>query len=97
VTEKKRTCKDCVYFWRDGSGYSDWTWMETSLRCFLGVHPNLPMEEPYEGDPKELDYASSCSQFEDASYDGEPVLISPDGHLDKGSDRAAAIIRKLAK
>lgn len=96
--EKAKSCRDCVYHWRDGSGYSDWTWMETNLRCALAVHPEWPKEEPYEDDKEQsFAYAEKCTHHDDCSYDGEPTLISPDGELSKGDKRAAALIRKISK
>jgi hypothetical protein len=95
---KKKSCYDCENYWRQGTGYSDWTWMETHMRCFIGVHPEFPKEEPYEEkDAPEFAYAEKCEHFSDNSYDGVPPLVSPDGHLSEGADRAAAILYKASK
>lgn len=95
---EKKNCKTCVYFWRDGTGYSDWTWMDTDQRCALDKHPEWPISESEDDKAEErMLFAEKCDGFEDASYDGDPVLISPDGDLREGDNRAARMIRALSK
>ena len=97
---KAKSCKSCVFYWRDGTGYSDWTWMDTDQRCALDKHPEWPASESESTGKAEerMQYAEKCDSFEDASYDGkEPVLISPDGELRGGDNRAAKMIRRLSK
>lgn len=96
---EEKTCKKCVYFWRDGTGYSDWTWMDTDQRCALDKHPDWPASESEENGKaiERLTYAEKCDSYADGSYDGDPVLISPDGELREGDNRAARMIRALSK
>ena len=94
---KTKSCKDCGFHWLNGTGYSDWTWLDTELRCALNKHPEWPKEEPYEGVDPSMAYAEKCNGYDDCSYYGKPPLISPDGDLKEGGERAAWLIRHFAK
>ena len=93
-----KSCKNCVFFWRDGTGYSDYTWEDTEARCFLGLNPGLPKSEAYDGDLPELNFAEACITYKE-SYpsDGKPPCISPDGNLSEGEERVARLIRETSK
>lgn len=93
---EEKNCKRCAFYWRNGTGYSDWTWMDTEHRCFKGVHPKWPMSEDDPGAADTLNFAAACTTFDDAAYDGDPILISPDGALNEGTNRAAYLIRKVS-
>ena len=96
------TCDRCIYYWLNGRGYSDYTWMETYAQCFIGQHPMLPEEEPCLKDGQKwslLEYAKKCDKF-DIAWEPNPFVITPDGHLGDGGaydDRAAELIRAASK
>lgn len=35
------TCRGCKFLYLDGSGYSNYTWMESYVRCAKGANPAL--------------------------------------------------------
>lgn len=43
-----QSCVGCKFLYGDGSGYSNYTWMETYVRCALKKNPELEtdQEEP---------------------------------------------------
>lgn len=36
-----RSCVGCKFLYGDGSGYSNYTWMDTYARCALDLNPSL--------------------------------------------------------
>lgn len=94
---EKKSCKGCVYHWLDGTGYSDWTWMDTDQRCAIDKHPEWPASQSDDKAAERLTFAEKCNSFDDAYSDVDPVLISPDGELLEGEARAAKLIRALSK
>ena len=38
------TCVGCKFLYGDGTGYSNWTWMDTYVKCALNKNPNLLKE-----------------------------------------------------
>lgn len=50
MTNKATTCRGCKFLYLDGSGYSNWTWMETYVRCAKEANPALLLDqsEPYD-------------------------------------------------
>ena len=46
------TCRGCKFLYLDGWGYSNYTWMETYVRCAKGANPALEgnEEEPLDWD-----------------------------------------------
>lgn len=41
----EKSCVGCKYLYSEGQGYSNWTWMDTDIRCAKDKNPNLPAEE----------------------------------------------------
>lgn len=37
----EKSCVGCKFLYGDGSGYSNYTWMDTFVRCALGKNPKL--------------------------------------------------------
>lgn len=97
MAEKPKRCMDCAYHWRDGTGYSDWTWMDTELRCALGLHPDWPASQESGTEDAQYAFAEKCDKFDDDSYKGPSPLVSPDGELSDGEGRAAGLIRLISQ
>lgn len=50
------SCIGCKYLYSEGSGYSNYTWEETYVRCAKEKNPNLAhggLEEPYDWNKNE--------------------------------------------
>jgi len=39
--QQSTTCRGCKFLYLDGSGYSNYTWMETYVRCAMSANPAL--------------------------------------------------------
>lgn len=92
------SCYGCKYLYSDGTGYSDWTWMETNLCCALDKNNALPVEMPFDFDSdkiKTIRWAAiliPCEQY----AQGIHITVTPDGNLPNWSndgDQMRAIIR----
>lgn len=94
---EQKSCKGCVFYWRNGTGYSDWTWMDTDQHCALDKHPEWPASESDDKAVERLQFAEKCDKFNDAYSAADPILISPDGELREGEERVGSLIRALAK
>lgn len=42
----EKSCIDCKFLYSEDSGYSNYTWVDTDVRCAKDQNPNLPHEEP---------------------------------------------------
>lgn len=92
-----KSCRNCAAFWFNGSGYSDWTWLETYAIC--GLNKNVALRDfsaDTEKDYPEYGFANECKHFE-RSYELEAVVISPDGCLESGDQRVGLLIRALTR
>lgn len=69
--KRKTTCVGCKFLYSEGAGYSNWTWIETYIRCALNRNPCLPSEEPFgwdgtgkdRGDNWAATRGSRCEKF----------------------------------
>jgi hypothetical protein len=43
-----KTCVGCKFLYAHDSGYSNWTVLDTDIKCAKDKNPNLPAEEPYD-------------------------------------------------
>ena len=53
--EQLVSCVGCKYLYSEGSGYSNYTWMETYVKCAKDKNPKLEdgeAEEPYDWNQK---------------------------------------------
>lgn len=80
----ERSCVGCKFLWADGSGYSDYTWMNTDVQCAKELNPNLPVAQPYDwthdaaNDNLEATKNGRCAAFSPGPY----ITVSPDGYWD---------------
>lgn len=92
---ESKSCVGCIFLWRDGSGYSDYTWIDTALKCGKGAHPNLPLDEPDDWEKLPLlAYAEKCDHYSHAD-DKDPIVISPDGNASGDPDRIGSLLRAI--
>lgn len=100
-----RVCTDCAFCFGDGEGYSDYTWMDTSVKCVLGLNPQFPIDGYVDHDSqqfkwvwKENRFASDCPSFREPYVDvNEFPTTTPEGNCATGSDRFAMMARLLSK
>ena len=43
-----KSCIGCKWLYKRDSGYSNWTVLETEVKCARGNNSNLPADEPYD-------------------------------------------------
>lgn len=78
---RSNSCAGCKFVYKDGSGYSNWTWMETHLRCALGKAEFGDAEVPYdwnenpEGDNWGVTRESRCREYKPC---GPALTLDPD-------------------
>lgn len=68
-----RTCNECKFCYKQDTGYSNYTVLETEISCLKKLNPGLPKDEEYRpagGDPV-LAFAIQCSGY----VEGEPLYI----------------------
>lgn len=77
----EKSCVGCKFLYTEGSGYSNYTWEDTDVRCAREKNPNLPASEPYdwkrEDDNWPATNASRCELY--ATHEGELVALDVDG------------------
>lgn len=76
----EKSCVGCKFLYGDGSGYSNYTWMETYVRCALGLNNKLKgdQEEPFDWD-KENDQWKPTKNGRCSSYSpGIYITLDPD-------------------
>lgn len=75
----EKSCVGCKYLYSEGSGYSNYTWEETDVRCAKDRNPHLPADEPYdwkkEPDNWPMTKDSRCELY----APGEMVALDVDG------------------
>ena len=78
----EKSCKGCKFLYGDGSGYSNYTWLETYVCCALGLNPALikDAEQPFGWDPTEGEdkWAPTMSGRCEKYAPGVWVLLDPD-------------------
>jgi hypothetical protein len=78
------SCIGCKFLWADGSGYSDYTWEDTDVRCAKERNPSLPVAQPYDWNHDEAadnlpaTKDARCSDYSPGPY----ITVSPDGYWD---------------
>jgi hypothetical protein len=74
------SCVGCKFLWADGIGYSDYTWIDTDVKCAKERNPNLPTAEPFDWkhEPDNLPATKDarCSEYAQGPY----ITVSPDGY-----------------
>ena len=81
------SCEGCMYLCGDGTGYSDWTWMDTHIVCILRKNKWLednPYEQPMDWDEpsKQLKRMALFAGMRCDSYEqGDALTITPDGNV----------------
>lgn len=73
------SCVGCKFLFGDGRGYSDWTWLDTDVRCALDRNPSLPDAEPFDWNMNDDNWGPTkdgrCTAFSPGPY----IVVSPDG------------------
>jgi hypothetical protein len=75
----EKSCVGCKFLYGQGTGYSNWTWLDTDISCAKDKNPNLPAEEgsdwtkEHDNWPKTRD--SRCELY----APGEMVTLDVDG------------------
>lgn len=41
-----KSCVGCKFLYGHGTGYSNWTWLDTDICCAKDKNPNLPADQP---------------------------------------------------
>lgn len=86
MNDKCKSCVGCKYLFADGYGYSNYTWMDTFIRCALNKNKNLKKdtEEPcnWTHDPDHDNFPptmhSRCEDYEEGPF----FTLDPDGEDD---------------
>lgn len=87
------SCAGCKYLYGDGTGYSNYTWMETYVRCALARNHELlsDHEEPWDWDPTGVKpdewkptKSARCDQYSTGKY----ITLDPEreGHPSDSSN-----------
>ena len=81
MSETSTSCVGCKFLYGDGSGYSNWTWLDTWVRCARDANPNLCRDEdkPYDWPAQGRDEwpptrASRCDLFSPGPF----ITLDPD-------------------
>lgn len=75
-----KSCVGCKFLYEDGTGYSNYTWMDTWVRCALNLNPKLEgdVESPYEfrhqGQPLPQLEGMRCDRY----APGPMITLDPD-------------------
>lgn len=76
------SCVGCKFLYGDGSGYSNYTWMETYVRCALRLNPALEkdQEEPFEWaqTPEADSWAPTMNGRCHRYASGDYIILDPD-------------------
>lgn len=86
---KGYSCHGCKFLYKDGQGYSDYTWEETFLTCALNRNPALPIQEPwgYNDDmTKTLRWMATFAFECEKREPGDMVTVTPDGNISEGTN-----------
>ena len=81
---KTRSCIGCKFFYADGSGYSNYTWEETTARCALGK--NKAFEEKEWEIPCDMATNPAKDEWE-PTRDGRCKAFKPGEHIVLDPDR----------
>lgn len=81
------SCEGCKFLYADGEGHSDYTWMDTWIRCALDKNAYLKehgFQEPLDW-KEESNLLKRIAIFNNQQCDryerGEFIQVSPDGNL----------------
>lgn len=84
-----KSCSNCKFLYADGQGYSNYTWMDTYVRCALDRNTNLKdndIDKPYfKGEVEKLFsvWDATASSRCDAYKPGKFLTLDPDRHCDE--------------
>jgi hypothetical protein len=81
----EKSCVGCKFLWADGDGYSDYTWMETFLRCAKDRNVALAkgdVHEPYDWITEPDNLPATMNGRCDLYSAGPHITVSPDGFWD---------------
>jgi hypothetical protein len=81
-----KSCVGCKWLYKHDSGYSNWTVMETDVRCAKDKNPNLPADDPF--DWKEDPEADNWPKTKDSRC--ELYAPGPMVHLDVDGETGPA-------
>jgi hypothetical protein len=76
----EKSCVGCKFLFGDGNGYSDYTWMDTGVRCARERNPKLPVDEPYDWQMEPDNLPATMEGRCDLYSPGPYITISPDGN-----------------
>lgn len=74
-----KSCVGCKFLYTHGSGYSNYTWLETDVLCAKDRNPNLPAEECSDWDMKNDNWPITNSSRCELYAPGEMVTLDIDG------------------
>lgn len=79
MSNNDKSCADCKFLWFQDTGYSNYTVLDTEVRCAMKLNPNLPQDEPW-GWVKSPDNWPKTSESRCARYEpGQQVHLDVDG------------------
>ena len=85
------SCLGCKFLYGNGTGYSNYTWMETYLECALDKNPNLKdVEKPFDYEIQVIDnFIPTMNSRCEFYRSGEFIVLPPDrdDDLSEYSDR----------
>jgi hypothetical protein len=81
--ESQTTCLGCKYLYGDGSGYSNYTWMETYVRCAKDKNPELlkDQEEPCDWNKENDNWKPTMNGRCDEFSAGDYITLDPDREI----------------
>lgn len=87
-----KSCVGCKFLYSHGSGYSNWTWLETNVNCAMNRNKNLPQEEPSDWNKVNDNWPatnnSKCEFYSEGPY-VELDVDGENGPADYTDDEAA--------
>jgi hypothetical protein len=93
MSDNSTSCVGCKFLYGDGTGYSNYTWMETYARCALHLNPALEdnCEKPFNwppDSPTDDQWGPTMSWRCDRYAHGSFITLDPDreGHPRDMSD-----------
>lgn len=81
-----KSCIGCAYLYSKDTGYSNYTRMDTWVRCAKDANPNLEAEEPYDWNKKEVSdnwpatNNSRCEHYRKGDGYPVPTELDVDGN-----------------
>ena len=94
---ESQSCVGCKFLYGDGRGYSNYTWMETHVRCALHLNPALSgnIEGPYDwapdGDTRPGDVNKAFPDTWVPTMNGRCERYSPGPYITLDPDRENSV------